>query len=131
VFSKDTEENVATRRRSANGWGVRLAALLINLAFAFALGIAAIQVAAIFSDGIDDDAAGPLIWASNHGTEDFSKRKTLILRAEHLIGSRSVGHLSAVARAPRLTPREQHPQPLRLLPSAERRASTSASIDPD
>jgi hypothetical protein len=107
--------------------------LLSNLAFAFALAIPAIQVAAIFSDGIDDDAPSPPIWAlPKDGTEDFSKQpKTLILRAEHLIGSRSVGHLLAAVRAFRLTPREQNRLPLKRLPLAESRRSQGPATDPD
>jgi hypothetical protein len=57
-----------THRRSAYGWGARLAAFLNNIGFALALGIAAIQGSAYevtpnFWDGVDDDTAVPVLSA--------------------------------------------------------------------
>jgi hypothetical protein len=126
-----------TRRRSAYGWGARLAAFLNSLGFAFALGIGAIQECSyestpIFSNGIGDDTALPLLCAlPNEGIKDFSKQeKAFSWNPGEVIGSRAVDALSAITRSASLMCREQHPLPLKLLPSAEPRASGNSSTDP-
>jgi hypothetical protein len=132
-------QTALTSRRSANGRGARLAAFLSSLVFAFALGIGAIQhysyeITPIFWDGVDEDAAVPFLWAlPSDGIKDFSKHeKTFISwKPGEVIGSGSVNALSATTRSAVLIARTQHPLPLKLLPSAERRASGNASPDPD
>jgi hypothetical protein len=130
-------QTALTHRRSAHGWGARLAAFVSTLGIAFMLGIGAIpdyEITPGFSDGVDEDAAVPFLWAlPSDGIKDFSKHeKTFISwKPGEVIGSGSVNALSATTRSAVLIARTQHPLPLKLLPSAERRASGNASPDPD
>jgi hypothetical protein len=130
-------ETALMRRRSARGWGARLAAFLSSLGFAFAVAIAAIQdysyeITPSLSDGVDDDGTVPFTWMlRNDGMNDSSKQRVLIASAKHPIGSKSVYHFSTAAKSPRLTFRNQYRLPLKRPPLAERRASKSSTTDPD
>jgi hypothetical protein len=130
-------QTALTSRRSANGRGARLAAFLSSLVFAFALGIGAFQhysyeITPILWDDVDDDATASFLCAlPNDGIHDFSKYEKRFAGSMHeRTQSRAGEPLSVATRFP-LAPREQHPTPLKRLPSAERRAPNNSSIDPD
>ena len=130
-------QTAPTRRRSARGWGARLAGFLSSLIFPCALAIGAIQdysseITPIFWDGVDDDAVVPLLSAlPNDGMKDFSKREKVFGRnVGELIGSRSVASVSTATRAAWQIRREPRLLHQKRPPSVEYRASREPVPDP-